>query len=360
MAVIHESFPGLPLPVQILVRLPSGLKLCDALGRDTVFVWLLISSEETHPAMGTAVEFGKLMAGRRFRKEALATENVEALEVAYHAALEREVHFRAHIPEELRPTGKLFGGLRADIARRRPRYLSDYVDGLTPKTLASVFFLFFACFAPAVAFGGLLSELTGGAIGAIEMIVATALAGVAYAIFSAQPLTILGSTGPIIIFMGILFELTQKMGIPYIPTLAWVGLWTSLFLLILAITDASTLIRFFTRFTDDTFAALISVIFIVEALRDVIGVFLNHKVKHDTALLSLILALGTFLIARSLSLSAHARASISATASGSSSPTSGRASRSSPCQPSPTSSTRSSSRPSPSPLILGRARGVLG
>lgn len=301
VGVIHQQMPA-PVPnVQILVRLPRGLRLCDETGRDTLFLWVLLSPHETHPLMDTAAEFAKLMEEQEFREAALAADSPEALDEAYHAALDRETHFQAHIPPELRPTGKLFGGILADMARRGPHYISDLKDGLTPKTLASTLFLFFACFAPAVAFGGLLSQMTSGAIGAIEMIVATALCGVVYALFSAQPLTILGSTGPIIIFMGILYDLCQKLGVPYMPTLAWVGLWTAFFLLVLAATDASTLIRFFTRFTDDTFAALISVIFIFEALRDVVGVFTGHQVKYATALLSLVLAVGTYVIARNLS-----------------------------------------------------------
>ena len=59
--------------------------------------------------------------------------------------------------------------------------------------------------------------------------------------------------------------------------------------------------RFFTRFTDEIFAALISVIFIVEALRKIFSYFTTDDVSEAKALLTLILALGTFLIASNLS-----------------------------------------------------------
>lgn len=61
--------------------------------------------------------------------------------------------------------------------------------------------------------------------------------------------------------------------------------------------------RYFTRFTDEIFAALISLIFIYEAIKSLVHIFEDldiHK-HHDTALLSLLLALGTFYIATSLS-----------------------------------------------------------
>ncbi|NCG22121.1 MAG: HCO3- transporter [Rhodobacterales bacterium] len=228
----------------------------------------------------------------------------EGFQAAFTAAYDEGIHFERHVPEELRPTGKFAGGLMADIRRRMPHYASDFTDGMNFKSIASVFFLFFACLAPAVAFGGLLSVLTDGTVGAMEMIVATAVCGTVYALFSAQPLTILGSTGPVIIFMGILYQACQSLGIPYLPTLSWIGLWTMVILLILAVTDASSLIRFFTRFTDDTFAALISVIFIYEALKDMFhgfnvsahGLEESAELPYDTALLSLLLALGTFYI----------------------------------------------------------------
>ncbi len=61
--------------------------------------------------------------------------------------------------------------------------------------------------------------------------------------------------------------------------------------------------RYFTRFTDEIFAALISIIFIYEAIKSLVHIFedLDVKKHHDTALLSLLLALGTFYIATSLS-----------------------------------------------------------
>ena len=43
-------------------------------------------------------------------------------------------------------------GLKADVARKLPYYRSDFSDGLSAKSLASVLFIFFACFAPSVAF----------------------------------------------------------------------------------------------------------------------------------------------------------------------------------------------------------------
>lgn len=198
------------------------------------------------------------------------------------------------------PRRPLFAGLREDVARRAAVYGSDWRDGLHPKIAASTLFLFFACCAPAIAFGGLMAELTGGAIGTVEMLVATSACGVAYALFSAQPLTILGGTGPLLVFTGLLYQLCQRLGLAFLPVYAWVGLWTALFLIVLVAVGANRFIDRFTRFTDETFAALISLIFIVQAVQSVRSDFSHESHTNGSALLSLLIALGTYVGARNM------------------------------------------------------------
>lgn len=196
-------------------------------------------------------------------------------------------------------------GIHGDLSRRLPHYLADWRDGLSGKAIAASAFLFFACLAPAIAFGGLMSVLTSGEIGVIEMVVATAAAGVVYAVFAGQPLTILGGTGPFLVFTGILYTSCGRLGLPFLPTYAWVGLWTGLFVVLMGLTSASRLITHLTRFTDETFAALISLIFIVEAMTSVLSDFPKAHVPDDSALFGLILTLMTFGVARWLSQLRH-------------------------------------------------------
>ena len=81
-------------------------------------------------------------------------------------------------------TLRVGSGLRGDLSRRLPFYADDFKQGAHPKVLASILFLFFACLANAVAFGGLTAIVTGGQIGTVEMILATAGGGTAFALFS--------------------------------------------------------------------------------------------------------------------------------------------------------------------------------
>jgi len=202
--------------------------------------------------------------------------------------------------EGLVRSGKFCGGVISDLMRRLPYYKDDFKTGLHPKVLGSTLFLFFACLANAIAFGALTGAMTGNEIGTIEMIVATAIGGTVFALFSGQPLTLLGGTGPIVIFTALLYQACQMLQIPFLATYAWVGIWSGFFMIILAVTDASALMRFFTRFIDEIFAGLIAVIFIVEAGKEIISVFTEKSVSHESALLSLVLALGTYFIARTL------------------------------------------------------------
>lgn len=201
---------------------------------------------------------------------------------------------------ELQFTGRLFGGLTDDIRRKAPHYVSDFKDGLHSSVAGTTLFLYFAALANAIAFGALTGLLTGNQIGIIEMLVVTAVGGILFALLSGQPLTILGGTGPITIFTGLLYVTCGQLEISFLATYAWVGIWSGILLIICAFTDASALMKYFTRFTDEIFATLISVIFIVEAVTDIVKAFGPEGFGLDSAFLSLILALGTYLLARSL------------------------------------------------------------
>lgn len=68
-------------------------------------------------------------------------------------------------------SGKFGGGLVNDIKRKKPFYLSDFMDSLHPQCVSSFLFLYFACLAPIVAFGGLLGEATENRIATIESLI---------------------------------------------------------------------------------------------------------------------------------------------------------------------------------------------
>ncbi|XP_071488060.1 electroneutral sodium bicarbonate exchanger 1-like [Diadema antillarum] len=181
---------------------------------------------------------------------------------------------------ELKRTGRLFGGLINDIKTKAPFFLSDYLDALNLQCLASFIFMYIACITPIITFGGLLGDATDDYIAAFESLIGAAICGVIYHLFSGQPLTIIGSTGPILIFETIMYQLCSNFGIDYISFRVWIGFWTCVICVILVATDASALVRYFTRFTEEAFSSLISFIFIVEAFENLIEI--NHEYPMKT------------------------------------------------------------------------------
>ena len=58
----------------------------------------------------------------------------------------------------------------------------------------------------------------------------------------------------------------------YMPFRCWVGLWTGLLILLIVAFDLSALVRYITRFTEESFACLIALIFIYEAFKKMFGI----------------------------------------------------------------------------------------
>ncbi|XP_074141247.1 anion exchange protein 4 [Sminthopsis crassicaudata] len=168
--------------------------------------------------------------------------------------------------KELQRTGRLFGGLVQDIRRKAPWYLSDFLDALDAQSLSAILYIYLATIANAITFGGLLGDATDNTQGVLESFLGTAVAGSIFCLFAGQPLTILSSTGPVLVFERILFAFSRDHGLDYLPFRMWVGIWVAIFCLVLVATEASVLVRYFTRFTEEGFCALISLIFIYDAI----------------------------------------------------------------------------------------------
>ncbi|XP_036387941.1 electroneutral sodium bicarbonate exchanger 1 isoform X4 [Megalops cyprinoides] len=189
-----------------------------------------------------------------------------------------------HHGPELQRTGRLFGGLILDVKRKAPFYLSDFRDGLSLQCVASFLFLYCACMSPVITFGGLLGEATEGRISAIESLLGASMTGIAYSLFAGQPLTILGSTGPVLVFEKILFKFCKDYDLSYLSLRTCIGLWTAALCLVLVATDASSLVCYITRFTEEAFAALICLIFIYEALEKLVHLGELYPINTHTQL----------------------------------------------------------------------------
>ena len=61
----------------------------------------------------------------------------------------------------------------------------------------------------------------------------------------------------------------RTYGWDYLPFRLWIGVWTTFFLFLILVTDASVCIVYITRFTEESFATLVALIFIKKAISKV-------------------------------------------------------------------------------------------
>lgn len=64
----------------------------------------------------------------------------------------------------------------------------------------------------------------------------------------------------------IVYDICVTLDINYLTFRFWVHVWTAAILMLMVVTDASALVSYITRFTEESFATLIAVIFIYEAI----------------------------------------------------------------------------------------------
>uniref|UniRef100_A0A667YJJ7 Anion exchange protein n=1 Tax=Myripristis murdjan TaxID=586833 RepID=A0A667YJJ7_9TELE len=195
--------------------------------------------------------------------------------------VEDEMPVPHELGEELAFTGRFCGGLFLDIKRKLPWLPSDFYEGFHIQSISAVLFIYLGCITNAITFGGLLGDATDNYQGVMESFLGTALAGTVFCLFSGQPLIILSSTGPILIFEKLLFEFSKNNGIDYMELRLWIGIHSCLQCFILVATDASYIIKYMTRFTEEGFSSLISFIFISDAIKKMVGAFKYYPINTD-------------------------------------------------------------------------------
>uniref|UniRef100_A0A8C6KD60 Anion exchange protein n=1 Tax=Nothobranchius furzeri TaxID=105023 RepID=A0A8C6KD60_NOTFU len=220
--------------------------------------------------------------------------------------------------DPLARTGYPFGGMVKDIKRRYRHYLSDYTDALNPQVISAIIFIYFAALSPAITFGGLLADKTDKMMGVSELMIATCVQGIIFCLLAAQPVLVIGFSGPLLLFEEAFFAFCKAQGIEYIVGRIWVGIWLVVIVVIVVAVEGSFLVRFISRFTQEIFSILISLIFIYETFAKLIKIFKTHPLilNYDhlndtldnpfhpverpypnTALLSMCLMFGCFFIA---------------------------------------------------------------
>uniref|UniRef100_A0A3Q1FZ36 Anion exchange protein n=1 Tax=Acanthochromis polyacanthus TaxID=80966 RepID=A0A3Q1FZ36_9TELE len=223
--------------------------------------------------------------------------------------------------EPLRRSGRLFGGLIRDVMRRYPQYLSDIRDALNPQCMAAIIFIYFAALSPAITFGGLLEQ---------QSVVASDWPMSQLPVCRPFPAVLHHTDGPSHLSppsLCVPVQFCKDNGIEYLTGRVWIGFWLLLIVILTVAFEGSILVRFVSRFTQEIFSFLISLIFIYETFAKLVKIFQEHPLQNcyhgnnttspslcnftamaagntgkvvgepNTALLSLVLMAGTYFIA---------------------------------------------------------------
>ncbi|GAB5372811.1 hypothetical protein AAMO2058_001696600 [Amorphochlora amoebiformis] len=109
---------------------------------------------------------------------------------------------------------------------------------------------------------------------------------------------ILGVTGPVSIFTIAVFNISQSLGINFLPFYAWTQIWSAIMHILLAVFNLCELISWVTRYSCETFGVLIGIIYLFTGLE---GVGKGFEKTLDVALFQFILAFGAAYMAWQLS-----------------------------------------------------------
>ncbi|CAE7369711.1 Slc4a1, partial [Symbiodinium sp. KB8] len=133
------------------------------------------------------------------------------------------------------------------------------------------------------------------------MIMSTSISGLIFSTFSGQPLSILGATGPFLAYSLVVYDLAIAVDVEFMVFYFWVCMWCSLFTILVAVFDLCALMKHVTMFSEDIFAGLISLIFIIDGARPLIENFTESRMPLVSAMFEMLLFLYTFGLATWLS-----------------------------------------------------------
>ncbi|KAM4561055.1 anion exchange protein 3 isoform 2-T2 [Fundulus diaphanus] len=278
------------------------------------------SDVEGKDLLKTVADFQKQLLRKRKEREGKKHQSMYGAEQDNKEVILEEEEEADQEVDPLKRSGVPFGGLIHDVRRRYPQYISDLKDALDMQCVAAVIFIYFAALSPTITFGGLLGEKTDGLMGVTELIVSTATLGVIFSLLAGQPLLIIGFSGPLLVFEEAFYKFCQAYNFEYLTGRVWIGFWLIFIVLVIVAAEGSFLVRYISPFTQEIFAFLISLIFIYETFSKLIKVFKEHPLmtvypsdstieggvhsfdgpvlnQPNTALLSLVLMMGTFFVA---------------------------------------------------------------
>ncbi|KAF2711152.1 hypothetical protein K504DRAFT_376464 [Pleomassaria siparia CBS 279.74] len=189
---------------------------------------------------------------------------------------------------------RLFSGMINDVRRRAPFYWSDWKDAWDYRVVPATVYMYFANILPALAFSLDMFAKTDQSFGVNEVLLSSVLGAVVFSLFAAQPLVIVGVTGPITVFNYTVYSLITPRGTNYFAFMAWIGIWSLIMHWILAITNSCNSLKYVTRFSCDIFGFYVAFIYLQKGIQVLTR---QWEVSDASAYLSISISLLVLIVA---------------------------------------------------------------
>ncbi|KAK4305796.1 hypothetical protein Pmani_022321 [Petrolisthes manimaculis] len=130
-------------------------------------------------------------------------------------------------------------------------------------------------------------------IGVGETLLISCVNGLLFALFACQPLLIVGATGPLMIFDMSLYHFAKTYELDFLSLRVWIGVWMTVFGLLVAAFEAVAIVKKFTRFTEEIFSTLVCLIFIYESFVKLIAIFQTHPLISEYVIMPVLADINT-------------------------------------------------------------------
>ena len=192
-----------------------------------------------------------------------------------------------------------FSGIINDLKLRKQWYWSDwfgredvYQDAETIyKLVSGTIRIYFVNLLPALAYALDMYYRTGHIWGTNEVLIASAIPAVFFAIFSCQPLTIVGVTGLIDLFGYTTYDIvTLRYGVDFLGFMGWVGIWSAIMHFAIAIFNWCDYMKYVTDFSSTTFGMYVGIIYMIKGIELVVEEF-GPDLSEGNGYLSVLIAI---------------------------------------------------------------------
>jgi boron transporter len=191
---------------------------------------------------------------------------------------DKSLDYEANDPAANALSFRFLSGMMQDLAVRWPLYKSDWGR---PRSVINVvnatLYAFVIQLIPALIFAEIMKDATEGNLSTAETLLSSAVAGILYAVFAGQPLTLLGITGLVAILVKTSYSLAATFDAEYFPYFFWTCFWGGVFHLIAAMTGVVSLVWKVTPFTTQIFEFFTAITFLHLALDDLLGPLLERS-----------------------------------------------------------------------------------